>query len=274
MTSPLAAQILTKLQSRRQAVRYTCRLGDVREFRAYCCNIDSDGIMGVAKEPVPIVSIQPNPICVGASVSWNISESYAPGSTLTSWSIDWDDASSDSGADFPNDTTSGTHIYASADTYDIEVTITEGTGRTQTSTVQVTVVECGDGPGSVMTDLWTYISTDGSGAYFIDWDEASPDWEGINTGLEGEALEVRHIAIDPATKHLAREKHVLWLATKKAVYKSTNGGSTWAEQELGDPSNLEFGDSPAATIDDIEFLKIILHPTDGDTVFVVAKGSA
>lgn len=269
---PLSDNIITKLKARRQAVRYTCVLREVREFRAYCCNIDSDGIMGVAKEPVPFLNITPNPICLGAAISWDISNSYAPGSTLTDWEVDFGDSSSASGSDFPNDTTSGTHTYAAIGTYDIVATITEGTGRIQTVTYQLEVVECGEIGIFPDTFVWTYMSLEGGGVYFIDWNADSPDWEGRNLGLEGNALLVRDLEIHPNTKHLTDANHELWIATKDGVYNSIDGGRHWAKLTMGDPDNSYFYISPDPTEEELDWHKIVFHPINENIVFAVASG--
>ena len=47
MTNPLFDNVV----SRTQSARYKSVLKEVRQFRAYCCNIDAAGIMGVSKEP-------------------------------------------------------------------------------------------------------------------------------------------------------------------------------------------------------------------------------
>ncbi|MHA2377408.1 MAG: hypothetical protein ACXAB9_14720 [Candidatus Thorarchaeota archaeon] len=63
----------------------------VYQFRAYCCSIDSDSLMGVSKQPVPVLDISPNPVCLGDAISWDLSNSYAPGSAIVSYAIDMDD---------------------------------------------------------------------------------------------------------------------------------------------------------------------------------------
>ena len=263
MTDPL----FDNVPDRAQAVRYKAVLKEVREFRAYCCDIDTNSIMGVAKEPVIILDVSPNPICLGFSIDWDMTQSYAPGSTVSSWSINFGDSNSDSGASIG--TASGTHIYAAAGTYTISATVTEGLGKTQTSELEVNVITCSDGPTTLGS--WTYISSDGQGVYFIDWSEGTPTWTSRNTGLEGNALFVRSLVIKPATKHLSDDNHILWAATLDGVYKSENGGRSWGKINLPDPSNVEFVDDPAATVDELDFHHIVFDPNDEDKVFVLAS---
>jgi hypothetical protein len=127
-TPPLPVAIINRIKARNQSVRWTAILREVREFRAYCCNIDSDNIMNVSKEPVVILTLTPNPICLGSAMAWDFTGSYAPGST----------------------------------TYTVTATVTEGTGVTQTVTEEVNVIDCSD---SLLLDN-IYASTDGSGVYY------------------------------------------------------------------------------------------------------------
>lgn len=264
-TTPFGASILDKMSSRAQACRWKSVFKEVRQFRAYCCNIDSDGIMGVAKEPVPIISISPDPACAGSAINWDISDSYAPGSTLTDWEIDFGDSSSDSGSDFPNDTTSGTHTYADPGAYEIVVTVEEGGGRTQTSTVQLIVVDCGEGEV-----LYTYLSTDGQGIYFIDWTADSPAWEIKGNGLTAAGLYVRSLTQNPATKHLPPSKHELWAATLGGIFVSYNGGDNWEQITMPDPSNAEFLDSPAAVVGELDWHKVVFDRNNPDVIYILA----
>lgn len=265
-TLPFSVSRVNKLRARSQALRWSVELLNVRQFRAYCCDINSDGIMGVAKEPVVIADISPNPLCEGYDISWDISSSYAPGSTLTAWEISFGDSSSSSGADFPNDTTSGTHTYAAAGTYDVVITIQEGGGRSQTSTVEVTVVICGEYPYQ-----WSYAGSDGAGVWFIDWTEATPNWVQKNEGLSGNDLFVRSLVLVPSTKHLSPTKHKLWAATLGGIFKTEDGGNSWTRVSMPDPSNDEFSDSPAATADELDWHHIVLDPDNENTVYVLAS---
>jgi hypothetical protein len=156
-TPPLPTALLNKLKARNQSVRFSAVLREVREFRAYCCNIDSDNIMGVSKQPVPILTISPSPVCLGNSISWDFTGSYAPGSTITSYAIDFGDTNSDTGI-------SGTHTYAVAGEFTITATVTEGTGLTQTVTEEINVIDCTD----LLLLQYIYAATDGSGVWYFE----------------------------------------------------------------------------------------------------------
>ena len=156
-TPPLPVSITDKIKARNQSVRFVAVLREVREFRAYCCNIDSDTIMGVSKQPVVILTISPNPVCLGNAISWDFTGSYAPGSTITSRSISFGDATTIDPAGV-----SGTHTYATAGEFTISATVNEGTGLSQTVTEEINVIDCSD----TLLIANIYASTDGSGVFY------------------------------------------------------------------------------------------------------------
>lgn len=157
-TPPLPASITNKITARSQSVRWAAVLREVREFRAYCCNIDSDTIMGVSKQPVPIVTVEPNPVCLGNSITLSFVGSYAPGSTITNYSINWGDLSTTD----PAAVSGNTHTYAAAGEYTITATVEEGTGLQQSVEIEVNVIDCTN--ALLLSNI--YASTDGSGVYY------------------------------------------------------------------------------------------------------------
>ena len=264
-TLPFSVSILSKIQARSQSVHWKCNLGEVREFRAYCCNINSNGIMGVAKEPVIILRVSPQIVCLGAAITWDLTDSYAPGSTIDNWSIDFGDGDGDTGGSIGS--AFGTHTYAGVGIYTIIAFVSEGGGRNQEVKKEVQVIDCSS--EEVPID-WEYVSTEGGGVYFIDWNADVPTWVQKNNGLTGNALYARSIVIDPRSRELLPSQHKLWLATQGGVYFSSNGGNSWDRVIMGNPSNLEFGDSPAATEDVLDFYHIIFDYDDPDIVYIIA----
>lgn len=261
-----------KLSEDKYAADMTLVLGRVVEFRAYCCNLDSDAIMGVAKEPVPLLMLDSGRPCVNESMSWDLTTSYAPGSTINSWTIDFgDDSSPSSGATIG--TASGTHTYTEAGTYEIEVTISEGTGLSQTITRDINVLDCSRPPDLILNDAWTYVSFNGNGVYFIDWSEDTPTWTSINNGLEGDALFVRNMVMHPNTKKLSSSNHELWIATKDGIYKTTNGGQAWTKLTMGAPENVTYADSPAPAEADLDWFEIVFDDSDKDAVYILAANA-
>lgn len=262
-TAPLGAAVVAKLAARAQAVRWTATLKEVREFRAYCCNIDSDGIMGVAKEPVIVADITPNPVCLGSEISWDLTDSYAPGSTITSWDIDFGDGNNDTGGAIGS--ASGSHTYAAVGTYTVTIIINEGGGRNQTSHVEITVEDCPEPPLD-----WSYASTYGEGVFFIDWTAGTPTWVDRNDGLSGDALFVNSLVMKPGSEQKSTTRHELWAATRGGVFRTEDGGRSWQEIIMPDPSNAEFLDEPPATVDELEWIHIVFDPKDKDVIYVEA----
>lgn len=262
-TPPIPQSIVNKIKARSQSVRWTVTLKEVRTFSAYCCNIDSDAIMGVAKQPVPIVSISPNPVCLGESIDWDLTDSYAPGSTVSAWSIDFGDSSNDSGANIA--TAFGSHTYAAIGSYTVTVVIEEGTGRTTTMTREVNVVDCSEPPASFL-----YIGTDGEGVWFLNRKDGDTNWQQCNTGLTDDALYVNSMVMKPGQGHINSSQHRMCIATRAGVFFTSNGGRSWEQIELPDPSNAEFADSPAATVDELDFIRVFYDNLDANSVYVVA----
>ncbi len=158
-TPPLPVNITDKIKARNQSVRWVAVLREVREYRAYCCNINSDVIMNVSKTPVVILTITPNPVCLGNAITADFTGSYAPGSTITNRRIDFGDSTVIDPAGV-----SETHTYATAGTFTITATITEGGGTTQVVTQEVNVIDC----TNLLLLANIYASTDGSGVWYFE----------------------------------------------------------------------------------------------------------
>lgn len=140
--------------ARNQSVRWTAILKEVRYFAAHFCDID-DAIIGIAMPPVCFISISPNPVCLGSAIAWDLSASYAPGETISSYAIDFGDGNDDTGQ-------SGNHTYGAAGTFTVTATIVSSAGVTQINYEEVNVIDCSD---PLLLDT-IYASTDGSGVYY------------------------------------------------------------------------------------------------------------
>lgn len=99
-------------------------------------------------------------------------------------------------------------------------------------------------------------------------------WVARNAGLTGTALNVNYIIQSPGTGHLPSTGHILLIATDAGVFRSENGGRTWGQFTLPDPSNAEFADSPAATVDELTFHWIRFGPFDLSDIFVIGAKSS
>ena len=158
-TPPIPAGITTKIKARNQSVRFVAVLRETRQFRSYCCQINSDAIMGVTKVPVVILSLSPNPVCLSNSMAWNFTGSYAPGSTISSRAIDFGDSTVVDPAGV-----SGTHTYATAGTFTVTATVREGGGTEQVIEEEVNVIDC----TNLLLLSNIYAATDGSGVWYFE----------------------------------------------------------------------------------------------------------
>ncbi len=95
-------------------------------------------------------------------------------------------------------------------------------------------------------------------------------WVARNNGLTGTLLNVNYIVIVPGTRHQPSTGHVVFIATDGGVLKSTNGGRSWSQFTLPDPNNAQFGDSPAATVDELTFHWIAFSPLNLNIFHVLA----
>ncbi len=115
--------------------------------------------MGVSKEPVIILGVSPNPVCLGNALVADTTGSYAPGSTITNRRVDFGDSTVVDPAGV-----SESHTYAAAGEFTITVTITEGGGTTQTVTQEINVVDCSD--TLLLQNI--YAGTDGNGVFYFE----------------------------------------------------------------------------------------------------------
>jgi hypothetical protein len=95
-------------------------------------------------------------------------------------------------------------------------------------------------------------------------------WTALNGGLSGAALNVNFIALRPGSERSGVINHELLAATNGGVYIKRPGTLDWAQFTLPDPSNVEFGDSPAATVDELTFHWVAYDPRILNTILVLA----
>ena len=99
-------------------------------------------------------------------------------------------------------------------------------------------------------------------------------WVARNAGLTGTSLNVNYILQHPGTRHLPALGNRLLIATDGGVFSTIDGGVSWAQYTLPDPSNVEFADSPAATVDELTFHWVAYGAFDFSDIFVLgAKNS-
>lgn len=95
-------------------------------------------------------------------------------------------------------------------------------------------------------------------------------WVARNTGLTGTALNVNYITQHPAFRHLPFPSNEVLIATDGGAFRTTDGGVSWAQLTLPDPSNAEFADDPAATVDELTFHWVGFDPLVLNTIYVLA----
>lgn len=82
---------------------------------------------------------------------------------------------------------------------------------------------------------------------------------------------VNYIVQTPSSKRLNSTSHELLIATDAGIFHTTNGGRSWTNITLPDPSNAEFSDSPAATISELAFHWIDYSPGSESIIYALAE---
>jgi hypothetical protein len=95
-------------------------------------------------------------------------------------------------------------------------------------------------------------------------------WTALNGGLSGAALNVNYITLRPGSSRSGVINHELYACTDGGILRKNFGTLEWAQITLPDPSNAEFGDSPAATVDELTFHWMGYDPRILNTIFVIA----
>lgn len=95
-------------------------------------------------------------------------------------------------------------------------------------------------------------------------------WTALNSGLSGAALIVNHIAVKPTAPKTGAINQEVLAATDGGAFIKRAGTLDWAQFVLPDPSNAEFGDSPAATVDELTFEWVAYDPRVLNTIYILA----
>lgn len=98
-------------------------------------------------------------------------------------------------------------------------------------------------------------------------------WTALNSGLSGSALNVNYMARRPNHELVSVINQELLIATDAGVFVKRPGTMSWAQLTLPDPSNAEFSDTPAATVDELTFHWVAYNPVTGDWHVLAAKVS-
>jgi hypothetical protein len=233
-TSPLSSNLQNKLDDA-TAWKFETTLGPVFTPRFFCCDDPNSLSISGGKEPVAIIDLDPNPSFTGDGILYTGTASYDPDGSITAYAWSFEGHSPSSGT-----ASNGTLSYATAGTYTIELTVTDGTGLQSNPARQELVVVA----------KYAHLLTGGSsGVYYSDGN--SPiTWTAKNTGLSGNDLIVYDVIVEPSTSFLPDANKTIWRATTGGIQVSNDGGATWAEKVPGTVSNA-WADSPAPTVSDL-----------------------
>jgi hypothetical protein len=266
-TDPFTPEFVDRLKGREYAYRLACGVGEIVQFKFFCC--DSPYDTSVSKAPVVVATIWPNTQCVGVNVTVNIDASYSPLDTITTYRIEWGDGTPDA-VPPPAWPAPGNivHAYAAAGTYDIKITVTDLSGLTGTQTYQVLIIDCAT--DSVLAN-YMYALSFTTGPWLRDMTAAVPAWVQCIQNLAGTWLNGRDLKVDPHRRHLPIGTRHVWIATQGGVAKSTDNMDHWMRlyDHMPEPLNTA-GDGVPPTKAGLDWLTITFDPLVKDAVYVLA----
>ena len=214
------------------------------------------------KNPMVKFKVTPSVQFVGEPVDWTIADSNSATSTIDSFDVFFNGPGPTdiTNGDWAIDPKSGSVVYTSAGEYIPQATVTDILGVTsQTGSVSVEIID------EVQV---AFVGTNGSGVYSLPPGGTPVQ---INTGLSGDFLNVRHLAMPPQYLTLSPGQQHVWIATLGGVAFTTDGGATWATIDpagLGEPENA-WGDSPAPISIDLDCINVAFNTTNPKQVLVM-----
>jgi hypothetical protein len=151
-TTPFDAALVASLKESDQSA-YLALLKQWEDNPEFFCCI-SGNTVGVAKDPVPILTIADRVVCIGANVTVDFSLSWSPTSTLAGqpYTITWGDGSPNTNGNFPNprnpaaETATYVGGYAAVGYYDITLEIQDAVGAIATTRIQIYARDCTQPP--------------------------------------------------------------------------------------------------------------------------------
>jgi hypothetical protein len=266
-TTPFTAAFVERLTDRTQSYKLRCLLGEIVDFKFYCCADPYD--FSITKAPVAILDLDPNTQCTGVNIAWDVSSSWLPLGTLgagDSYSITWGDGTTTNG-NFGG-ATSGNKNFANAGIYHVELEVTSAAGETGSVEVEVEIVDCAN--ESVLIEQM-YALSQTAGPYYRDMEEAAPAWVQRARGLTGNYLVGRDLKLDPHRKDRPASVRHVWIATQAGPAKSRTAMRYWRRlyARLPEPDNAA-GDVPAPEKVDLDFYCIAFNPMNEDEVYLLA----
>jgi len=222
-TIPFGGILEAMLKSDYQGGKLVAALGGTVDPVFNCCL--SGSVVGVAKDPVAIMTVSARHICTLLPVTVNYSRSYSPSSTLNSWEVDWGDGNVSTG-DWPGGGSVNHPLggYQLPGNYKIVLTVTDLLGATGQHGASIHVTDC--------IPLVALMGGCGaSGTWYTP--DSGENWSSSGGGtLEGvliRDIKATYASIGGGTVHM-------WAATEQGLYRGEKnvqtGGQTWAKETL------------------------------------------
>jgi len=243
MTAPFGPALVAALKRDRQGGTFRMAKGRVVAPRFFCC-LTGTGV-GVMKDPVAILIVDPIRACTGDNITADGCSSWHPQDpafTITNYIIDWGDGNDTGwiawGACAPH-----IHAYAAAGIYTITLTVQDGHAPNLygTDTVTVEILDCLVLP----LDVWAGCGSSGV------WRSADCGLTWIQRGLAGMqvyCMSANQFTLcvpepDPLDPYSAPQCPTieLWVATAEGLYRTINSGDNWERMDEGMdlPANAE-----------------------------------
>lgn len=252
-------------------------LGDIFTIRSYCD--DPLGGVFIAKEPVCKLLVTPLSVFINVNFSWDISQSVSATGTLDTYDIDFDGPTS--GGDISSaawaGAKTGTNQFTSKGHYTIVASVTDTLGKKSKEVrIPIVAIEGADEDSGADDDYNSlqrvYKGTTDSGCWIVTPTVAP---YAANTGLSGDDLKFRDLAIDHETKDLIPALHFLVAATKTGVAYSVDGAANWlliSKAALGDPVNTAGDGTPPVTAD-LDQVGVAFDPKRPTRIYVLRTKS-
>jgi len=256
MTAPFGPVLESALKENVQGGRLSAYKGLQVRPQFFCCI--SGTSVGVAKDPVAVLFLSADRVCMNTAITADYSLSWSPSSTLQTWEIDWGDGSPPSSGGPPWVPGSVAHPgggYALDITYTITLTVTDLAGGSGFAQIQIEVIDCTVAVIDVFAgcgDSGPWKSADGG----LNWGDVG---YGVLDGVKIHDIKANWFTI-------GTESVEVWTATEDGVYMSV-AGSVWARKALPAPIGYLVEPLPVAiTCSKYDPLEVYVLATSGADV--------
>lgn len=220
MTAPFGPGLEAALKGNVQGGRLHLYKRFVVNPRFFCCV--SGTSVGVAKDPVAVLVVNPQRVCINTAVNADYSRCWSPSSTIASWSVAWGDGQTSNGvwpgAGNVNHPLGG---YVWPDIYNITLTVTDLLGATGVDVIQVEVLDC-----TGMPEVEAFCGCGSSGVWYTS--TGGRQWVNRGGGTLDDVA-IYDLSASPYTFGMLL--HKVWAATENGLYLTEDSGLTWREIE-------------------------------------------